>query len=150
MKSINPSVKKRFFIIQLIIVAAVVFFPIYYYIATKSSTFLSNCLFHDWFWIYCPLCGGSRAVLSLLQFDFLMAVQQNALVVLFGLLALVWEIRAWIRFLKGDSLPYSLPKWIFVVLIILMIAFAVFRNVLMIGFRIDPLGDLLPLWNLIR
>lgn len=31
------------------------------------SSIVSPCLFHSWFGLYCPGCGGTRAVISLFQ-----------------------------------------------------------------------------------
>jgi len=72
----------------------VILVPLGYFIAqvySKIRIFVLPCPFNTFWHIYCPGCGGTRAVYALLDFDFLRAVRCNALYCAFFLLcALFW------------------------------------------------------------
>ena len=103
-----------------------------------------TCPLHDLFRIYCPFCGGSRAVLSLLRFDVLTAFRVNPAVVIALPVLLVFYIRALIAFFRGVVFSYRIGRgWTFA-LLALFVGFFLLRNVLLIGFGFDPAGDFLP------
>ncbi|MBQ3014183.1 MAG: DUF2752 domain-containing protein, partial [Clostridia bacterium] len=55
--------------------------PLYMKVSSYLDGILGGCLMHRLF-IYCPLCGGTRAVAALLRLDFVAALKYNAFVVL--------------------------------------------------------------------
>ena len=93
------------------------------------------------------LCGGTRAAEALLRLNLTDALRCNALVVAALPVALVFYLRAWRRLLRGESSLWRAPAWVWIAAVSVMVLFGVARNVLMIGFGIDPLGDLWPVWN---
>lgn len=79
------------------------------------------CPLHALTGLWCPLCGSTRAVHALLHADLATAVADNALFVLaLPVLAGLW----WRRRTSGRGLPR--PVWWAVVVVVL--AFGVFRN----------------------
>ncbi len=87
---------------------------------------LYHCPFHSITGLYCPGCGGLRAVDSLLKFDFANALRYNPLVVAFiplFLLGLNRSIRD--KFLKAEFIKIKFP----LVLLCLLICFGVLRNI---------------------
>lgn len=58
---------------------------LYTHIFTQYRHLFPPCLFHALTELYCPGCGATRAVLALLQLDFIRAVRMNALFVLLAL-----------------------------------------------------------------
>lgn len=52
----------------------------------------STCITLTFFGFYCPACGMTRSVISLMQGDVLMSIRQNAMVIVFVLLYLVFYI----------------------------------------------------------
>lgn len=144
----NRHAWRQFLLIHCAIIGAVLFLLFYDAFFAYRIFFLPfGCILHHWFLVYCPLCGGTRAIGSMLSLDFLTAFQQNAWVVLFALFAIVWDAFGVIRLIKGWEHPWSMPKWIYWVLIISLAIFFIVRNVMLIAFHIDPLGDLLHAWN---
>ena len=85
--------------------------------------------------------------MHLFKLDFLAALQANAFALLLIAVILFFDARALIRLLRGEERIFNVPKWVYTVMFILMIAFWILRNVLAIGFGIDPLGDLSSAWN---
>ncbi|RJP73032.1 MAG: DUF2752 domain-containing protein [Ignavibacteriales bacterium] len=87
---------------------------------------LYHCPFHSVTGLYCPGCGGLRAVDSLLKFDFTNALRYNPLVVAFiplFLLGFNRSIRE--KFFKAEFIKIKFP----LVLLCLVICFGVLRNI---------------------
>lgn len=106
-----------------------------------AGYFVVTCPLHDLLRVYCPLCGGSRAILSLFRFDFADAFRSNPAVLLSLPVLLFYYVRALIVFARGGAFSYRIPRKWTVALLLLFAAFFVLRNVLLIAFGIDPLGD---------
>ena len=128
-------------------IAAVLLFPFYRVGASVVFAVIPSCILHDWFHIYCPLCGGTRAVEELLHFHWLESLRFHPFVMVFALLIGVWYGIAWVRLVRGKSLFVEIPKPLSISLAIGLILFWILRNFLLIAFHIDPVGDLVGFWN---
>ena len=103
------------------------------------------CLSHDLLGIYCPFCGGTRALASLLRLDLLAALRFNA-AFLFSLpIILFFDLRTLVRILQNRLDRPLLPKWVIPFVLTLFILQFVLRNLLLFGFGIDFTGDFLSL-----
>lgn len=149
MRKFQPNKKalRRFFFLHACLLGIVLIFPLYFYVSKLPPFSYFGCLLLNLFSIYCPMCGGSRAVLHLLRFDFLSALQANAFALLLFLVVFIFDFRAFVRLLRGEEKIFLIPKWVYTVMFILMMVFFVLRNVMAIGFDIDPLGDVASFWN---
>ena len=88
------------------------------------------CPLHEWTGLNCITCGATRAFFSLLQGDFLTALQQNALLVI-SLPFVMYQLTALIinRVARKSLLrTIHLGKKVGVALIVVAIAFMVVRN----------------------
>lgn len=110
---------------------------------------MTGCLMHDLMFLYCPVCGGTRAAGAILSLDFLSALRYNAVVTLSCLLLLVLDAIGWWRFWKGRNPFFRLPVWFWILYPSLVAVFFVGRNLLMIFCGFDPTGDLGALWQII-
>ena len=128
---------------------AALFMPLYIKVANWLGGVFGGCLMHRFF-IYCPLCGGTRAIAALTRFQFLEAWNYNALVVLLSAVVLGLDVWAWIRYLQKKEPLIILPRWSWITACVLLVAYFILRNVLMIFFGIDPTGDLVYFWDAIR
>lgn len=100
-----------------------------------------TCPLHDLLHLYCPLCGGTRALLALLRFDFPTAFRLNPAVLLSIPVLLYYYVRALILFFKGGAFSFRLPRaWTFAFLFLFGLFFLV-RNVMLVAFGFDPAGD---------
>lgn len=124
-------------------------FPLYMKAASWISSVLGGCLMHRFF-IYCPLCGGTRAVAELLRFDFAAAWNYNAFVVLLCFAILALDVWAWVRYFQKKEPLIIFPKWSWIVFCVVLIIYFILRNCFMIFFGIDPTGDLGFFWEAIR
>ena len=123
--------------------------PLYMKVASWLSGIFGGCIMHRFF-IYCPMCGGTRAVAALVRFDFLAAWNYNAFVVLLAFVVFALDVWAWVRYAQKKEPLIVLPKWSWIVLAVALLTFFILRNVLMIFFGIDPTGDLVYFWDAIR
>ena len=109
--------------------------------------FVMGCFFYDYFHLYCPLCGGTRTVEALSRLDFKSAIALNAPVVGFILFLIVWDVFCLVRLLRKEERWWRLPKRTWLIIGFLFLVFMVVRNVLMVFFKIDTIGDLVVFWH---
>ena len=102
-----------------------------------------ECFVKHNFLIYCPGCGGSRSLVYLLEFDFLKSFLYYPALPLSAAIIVYVDILTVIAFFKNSILPLKRIKPE-ILLLIPAVIFATFiiRNVLLIGFGIDTLGDI--------
>ena len=124
-------------------------FPLYMKAASWISSVFGGCLMHRFF-IYCPLCGGTRAVAALLRFDFAAAWNYNAFVVVLCVVALGLDVWAWVRYFQKKEPLIIFPQWSWIAFCFVLVTYFILRNCLMIFFGIDPTGDLGYFWEAIR
>ncbi len=97
------------------------------------------CLFKDTLHFYCPGCGGSRSVISLIHLDFLSALRYyppTLLCILFILIMDVFDITA---FVNKRKTAFNF-KLFYLVLIAVILQFFVRNILLLLG--IDIIGDI--------
>ena len=87
------------------------------------------CVFHEMTGLYCAGCGGNRALASILKLDFNQALKYNVLITILILIAPVFFFIKY--FFKRDV---SLPNWIWYILLIIIVVFAVLRNIPILNF----------------
>ena len=138
-----------FLVLHGVAVLGVLLFPLYVKFSAWIGRFFGGCLLRRIF-IYCPLCGGTRATSALLRFDFVAALKYNALVVFLAVLALVLDVWAWVRFFQKKDPLIVLPKWFKITFWVIYLGFFVLRNILMIFWGFDPTGDFVHFWNAIH
>lgn len=146
----NRRAVLRFACVHLGFAACAALFPLYRYLVGLLPRNMTGCILHDWLFLYCPLCGGTRAVSALLHFRISEAVCDNAYVVLLAAAALIHYILAWVRLLRGERRLFRFLAWEWIAAGVLLLAFGIGRNLLMICGGYDPLGDLGVFWNGIR
>lgn len=100
------------------------------------------CVFHDLTHLYCPGCGGTRAVKALLKGHLLKSIYYNPSFILGVLLILYYEVGVFITLIKKNGKRYyyakAIPVYIYLAFLIL---FAVVRDCLLVYGHIDMLHD---------
>lgn len=122
-------------------------FPLYVKATDRALSFLFGCFFHDYLFLYCPLCGGTRAISALLHLQFAEAIRYNVLVVGLVAFALILDIVVLIRLLRKKATVLKIPRRGWIVMICILVAFLILRNLLMIVWNFDPTGDLGAFWQ---
>ena len=101
--------------------------------------YLIVCPLH-YFGLYCPTCGMTRAAHALLRLDFAASLAYHPLLPLFIVMVLYYEIAHLCSVLKGRKLLRH-PRRMLYFTVGAFVAFFILRNVLLLGFGIDPVGD---------
>ncbi len=128
-----------FLSINAVLALGVILFP--FYIALAKLIPIGECALLK-LGLYCPACGGTRALSALLRFDVIDAFKYNPIVPLSALALAVYEVLMIKHLIKGGERKILLtPKQIYIFLALWGIYFVV-RNVLL-AFGIDLIGDIL-------
>ena len=125
-----------------------ILFPLCMKVSAWLAGVFGGCLMHRFF-LYCPLCGGTRALAALIRFD-ASAWNYNAFVVILAVIALGIDIWAWVRYFQKKEPLVIFPQWAWIAFCAVLVFYFILRNVLMIFFGIDPTGDLVYFWDAIR
>lgn len=106
------------------------------------------CFFDTYMHIYCPGCGGTRAMYALFRLDIFESIRCNPIVIYGAGLFLYYYIGTTLAVLnKGRKIYFKPGWWMLWVLIVLLVWTTIIRNILAIQFGIDPLGDVAIHWS---
>lgn len=118
-----------------------------FYLRITSHMRFLGCVLHDRLYLYCAFCGGTRAFSALLHFQILDAIRYNALVVGLVVWALVLDVVVLVRLLQNRRSILRFPRNGWVLMVCILVAFMILRNVLMIFWGFDPTSDLGAVWQ---
>ena len=93
------------------------------------------CPFRAIFKIWCPGCGGTRMVFSILDCDFYQAFRYNPLLFILLLLGIIFVIVELIYYIKKKSL-IKIPVKVWIGLLIVVLIYMVLRNIPMFSYLI--------------
>ncbi len=143
----DPRAVKKMILFHCATPTAAVLFYLYSLASDRLGTVLRGCLLHDWFHLYCPACGGTRAMKALLKGDLWASVRYNPLVTVLLGFGLYVYVKARLRLKRGEERLVVIPKPFWTCFFVFLIVFFILRNLLLIAFGIDPTGDLHWFWN---
>lgn len=99
-------------------------------ILTVTHVISIPCPIHYFTNLYCPGCGVSRMILSLLKLDIYQAFRYNQLLfLLFPFFIFFFINDIYSKLKKKESLYKKVPEVIWYVLIIILIIYAIIRNI---------------------
>lgn len=127
-----------------VLLAAVLFFCYALVVGRFLPERFFHCLMHDVFRLYCPLCGGTRAVRALVSFRIMDAVYLCPTVLCLVPLLLILDVRAFFLLCRGSNRALF-PRPAISLMLALLLAGTVLRNVLML-YGYDPAGELAAFW----
>lgn len=140
---INYKILKRDFLI-VNASAGVALFMMAVFVLLQQMGILPSmpCLFHEIMHMYCPGCGGTRAGMELLRGHILRSLWCNPSLLIGLILVVSYEAGVIITLIKKNGKRYYIAKgWPAYGYVIFVFLFAIFRNVLLLGFQIDMLHD---------
>lgn len=105
------------------IVIAIILGILFIYILLKYNIGIP-CIFHKLTGFYCPGCGMTRAFISLIKLDIYQAFRYNMLVIILVPFFIIYGVNKYI--LKNK---YKIPRFIFYILLVITILFAILRNI---------------------
>jgi len=127
-----------------LLLAAAVFALLYRW-ADTHAPLLFACQVRRRLGLYCPACGGSRAVMCLWRLDLVGALHYYPPVVLCAALVLALDVRLLLNiFCNTDRFTRTYRARAFLSVPALMLLTWVVRTVCLVGFGVDLVGDLLP------
>lgn len=114
-------------IIRLLTILCIVFllFVLYFF------DFKIPCVFHKITGFYCPGCGITRSLISLIKFEFYQSFRYNPLVFILYPFLIPYSfylIYIWI-FDKEDKITKKIPQAIFIGIVIILLIYGVIRNI---------------------
>lgn len=148
MKNSNKEEIKRLVAVDVTLLGAVIFAASAAFFMKSLSSgglYVPYCLCHDLLHLYCPFCGCTRAALALLKLDFVGSFLANPLVILFSLGCIAYNAISIICVVRSRKIPDLGRVGVFVGVCLLV--FFALRNILMIFFGIDTLGELIVFWS---
>ena len=104
-----------------------------------------RCAFSQSTHLYCPGCGFTRAVRALLSFDIFASLRAHPLALPAVGAILYYEI-AFFRAARGRG---RVRAWPAVAFAYALLGYFLLRNLLLVCFSIDPLGDFAGEWGLL-
>lgn len=134
--------KRDFWIVNIAAGSGIVMAGLYVLLQLAGILPSFPCPVHEILGIYCPGCGGTRAVLSLFHGHVLQSLFYNPAVLFGGLLVLYYEIGAIVTIVRRDGRYYLIKKmWPVYTYLGLIGICTIIRDVLLLGFGIDFIGD---------
>ena len=82
------------------------------------------CLFHELTGLYCPGCGATRSIVSLIKLNPYQAFRYNMIITILIPIFLIWLFYKYI--LKGKK---RIPNWMWWTLLVVLLVFGVLRNI---------------------
>lgn len=137
----------QFFLMNAAFVAIAVAFVLIALLKQRVYLPIFECVSYKFFHLYCPLCGGTRAIFALFGFDLISAFKYNLFLFYLSFAVIVYDVKACIGVFKGKIDAFFVPKWLVWVTSVLFVVFFVGRNLIMIVWGIDPIGDLVGYWR---
>lgn len=98
-----------------------------YYFLYEKYSFSIDCPFHKLTGLYCPGCGITRLIFSLIKFDFYQAFRYNPLVFIMMITFFIYEILN--IFIKKDIMLLKIKKEYALILLIIVLLFGILRNI---------------------
>lgn len=100
------------------------------------------CFVHEFFNVYCPGCGGTRALFALFHGQVLHSLIYNPAIVLGAILILYYEAGVIITLVRRDGKVHFYQKCgLLYTYLVIVILFAIIRNWLLIEFQFDLMKD---------
>lgn len=106
------------------------------------TIFSSECYFRTHWKIYCPGCGGTRALVALLHGEILQSIKYNPITCLFLLDVLLTTLLCIIQKKFERCSTAKLRLVINVFFLIFVVAYFLLRNFVLYALGIDVLGDI--------
>jgi hypothetical protein len=114
----------------LLVLLGLLLFSIGYYIFYKITNIGIPCVFHTVFGLYCPGCGITRMIFSIMQLDFYQAFRYNALMFIFTPFIIFFAGDLIIAYLYDRKTKFfgKVPNFVWIILTIICVIFGAIRN----------------------
>ena len=134
-----------YLLIHLALCGLLLSFPLYLEISSSLPAAFTSCKIHDFLHLYCPVCGLTRAISSLLEGRLTVSFLCYSPLYYFAAMFIFFDIRAFLCLIKGRRIQLSVAPAAWSLLAV-AVTFFLLRNVLLTVFHVDPLCDLIFFW----
>lgn len=108
-------------------------FLIIYFILSELLDVGIPCLFYEITGYYCPGCGITRLLFSLLKLDFYQAFRYNPLIFILIIITVIyWLVKFILK--KFMNISIAIPNYVYYILLVIVIIFGILRNIPMFDF----------------
>ncbi len=118
-KKFNQTIKNNKYLKLLLIQLSIVFVLVFIFVFTKSSlvNIIPLCFWKINYGFYCPSCGSTRCVISLINFDFSSAFSYNTFLFILIMYLFLLDLLYIINTIFNKSyLKIFYPKWYYVII----------------------------------
>ncbi len=140
--------KKRWIIFALVNLGLLALVPLYrlyvMFVDLPIVELFSVCYMARVAHLYCPGCGGTRAISALLRLDIVRSFLLNPIIPITAAMLIAFDITAAVNIARGKSRVLNIRPWVWYAYIGLILLVFIVRNVLFVYFGIDTLGDIPP------
>lgn len=147
----NPmsSLQKKFYIFScFIIIFGILFSIIYKKFHIYISLFPYPCATVKFLHVYCPSCGGTRALNALINLSFFKSFMYNPIVLYVFLMFLYYYIKTTLSILFSKKFkPCSFNVMVVYIGLVIIFSNCFLKNFLAIFFNIDYLGNIHTFWH---
>lgn len=134
--------------VNLFVVAALISFQFYCnYMWNGGGADKSVCFFMRLFNLYCPFCGVTRSIWYLTRLDIVNAIIFSPFAVTAACGFVYCDVRAFVALLKGKEHISRISPWISKLLVTVLVATFIVRNLLLVFCGYDPLGNIGDFWQ---
>lgn len=94
------------------------------------------CVFNKITGLYCPGCGMTRAVFSMMDLEFYQAFRYNIFSIMLLPVLIIYfvgEIYGWL-FSRKNPIDTKIPKLFWIIIVVLMLMYGILRNISMFYF----------------
>lgn len=126
----DKMLKKRFYKFCLYIIVFLIFIAVYYFLFYKNGIVIP-CIFNKITGFYCPGCGITRMIISLVKLEFYQAFRYNCLLFIAFpfILFLIFDALIKSLFEKDNYFFKKINNKIWIFLLIIVILFGILRNI---------------------
>lgn len=143
----NKKLKKNLYILLILNISLLLFAVFYtlYFLKTQGTESEFKCIAKNLFGFYCPGCGGSRSLLAFLTFDFVTSFVYYPPIIISAFVVLDYDRRLLTSLIKKNTeITDSFKFYTFLIIPAAIILWFIIRNILLLVFKIDTVGDFIP------
>ncbi len=127
-----------FFAINIFLVFAALFLVLFAkFVSGTPLAKITDCPSHIFFGVYCPFCGGTRAMSALMRFDVVASLIYNPAIIPSMIAFGVYDILALRAILKNEQTVLHVHKWVWISLTAILLLNWIIRNMLLLIWNID-------------